>query len=119
MNDQLKNQLEARIQSFAADITAVLQGAVANAVEAALSDLKVKPAKQPSARSATRTRAPAEVNTAALLRELSRKPGQRMEELSKSLATSTKVLRAPMAALLDAKKVKKSGKARGTKYRAA
>lgn len=118
MNDQLKNQLDARIQSFAAEITAILQSAVADAIASALADPRAKAVSRASAPAAPRAKARAAMDASALLREVTRKPGQRMEELAKSLGTPTKVLRTPMAALLAAKKVKKSGQARGTKYRA-
>lgn len=42
-----------------------------------------------------------------------------MELIAKSMRTSTKALTSPMGRLLDAKRVKKTGPARGTMYTAA
>ncbi|MBI1944676.1 MAG: hypothetical protein HYS27_03210 [Deltaproteobacteria bacterium] len=115
MNEQVKRQLQARVESFAADITAVLQAAVADAVSSALGAKRAKatqPAARPGAGRST-------VDAAALLREIARKPGLRVEEIAKNLGVPSKSLKAPVASLVKAKKLKKSGAARGTKYRVA
>jgi hypothetical protein len=79
-----------------------------------------KPAKS-AAPKATRTpastRGGAPFDAQSLLREVERKPGQRMEELAKKLRTTTKRLAEPMKTLLAANAVKKAGLARGTTYR--
>ncbi|MBI1947440.1 MAG: hypothetical protein HYS27_17230 [Deltaproteobacteria bacterium] len=119
MNDQLQQQLHNRIQAFATDITSLLQGAVADAVASAL---KVTPTGSPGRRGArpvAALRAGPSIDANALLREVARKPGRGVEEIASSLRMNSKRLRPVMAKLLKAGKVKRSGKARGSKYRAA
>ena len=43
-------------------------------------------------------------------------PGQRLEEIGAALGVATANLKAPVATLLNEKKVRTTGKARGTKY---
>jgi hypothetical protein len=54
-----------------------------------------------------------------LYREVKKQGGRRLEELAVALGIDSKELKFPARRLLDAKRLKKSGKARGTKYRAA
>lgn len=115
MNEKLQRQLQSRIESFAADITTVLQAAVADAVSSALGAGRAKPTPVAAKRGAGRST----VETTALLREIARKPGLRIEEIAKNLGVPSKSLKAPVARLAKAKKLKKSGVARGTKYRVA
>ena len=115
MNEQVKRQLQTRIESFAADITAVLQAAVADAVSRALGAARAKPTPVAAKRRAGRPT----VEPAALLGAIARKPGLRIEEIAKNLGVPSKSLKAPVARLVKAKKLKKSGLARGTKYRVA
>jgi hypothetical protein len=110
MNEKIQAELQSRIESFAADITAVLQRAVADSVASALSGAPGKRGR----RNASAVRS---LDADVVLREVKRKAGQRVEELAKNLRTSTKALKAPLAELIQAKKVKKSGAARGTNYR--
>src|SRR3954469_7090783 len=121
MNAQLQRALETRIEAFARDITSILQSAVADAVGDALgskrgggSVARGAGGRKLSSRS-ERIRADAD----ALLRGVEKKGGQRMEQIAKSMGSSTKALGAPMRFLLKEKKVKRSGQARGTTYRAA
>jgi hypothetical protein len=111
MNEKLSHELQSRIESFAADVTAILQRAVADSVASAL-------AGAPSRRG-RRASAAHSVDADVVLREIKRKSGQRVEELAKNLHTSTKSLKSPLAELMQSKRVKKSGAARGTNYRAA
>lgn len=118
MSTNLETQLQARIEAFANDITAILQRAVAASVADAL---KVGPgrAKGRAARGPVRSAAQDSAARTALLREIQRKGGRRMEELSKAMRTPSKVLRGSIKALLADKKIKTTGQARGTKYFAA
>lgn len=116
MDDTIQKALRARIDAFATDITALLTDAVAQSVQNALGSSR-RGAKASSAKSASRRA----VSTDELLRALAKggDTGLRMEEVARSMAVSTKSLVRPMKALLAAKKVKRSGQARGTKYRGA
>lgn len=124
MNERIQRELQGRIEAFAVDVTAILQRAVADAVAEAIgspargaSRTSVSAKSKDAAGRRTRQRVQQEAGT--LLKEVQRKGDRRMEEIAKSLRTSTKALVTPMKKLLAAKKVKKSGLARGTKYRAA
>ena len=103
MNEQVKRQLQARIESFAADITAILQAAVADAVSSALGAARAKPTPVAAKRRAGRPT----VEPTALLGEIARRPGPRIEEIAKNLGVPSKSLKAPVARLVKAKKLKK------------
>jgi hypothetical protein len=121
MNAQVQRALENRIEAFAREITTILQSAVADAVGDALASrgggsvARGAGGRKLSSRSA-RIRDDAE----ALLREVKKHSGLRMEQIAKNMGLSnTKPLVAPMRFLLKEKKVKRAGQARGTTYRAA
>jgi hypothetical protein len=130
MNSQVQRALQERIESFASDITKILQDAVADAVADTLGSagasrarkgraaLPARASKKTDA-AGRRTREHVQEEADALLKEIQRKGDRRIEEIAKSMRRSTKVLVTPMKKLLDAKTVKKSGVARGTTYRAA
>lgn len=115
MNDQTRHQLQNRIQSFAADITAILQQAMADAVTGAERS-RPSVAGRPAPKGGPVKAGPA---GDVLLREIARRPGLRIEQIAKNLGVPSKSLKAPVARLVKAKKLKKSGQARGTKYRVA
>lgn len=112
MNDQVRRQLQTRIESFATDITAILQQAMADAVTGAQRSRQTVAA--PKGRLAK-----VAVGGDVLLREIARRPGLRIEQIAKNLGVPSPSLKAPVARLVKAKKLKKTGKARGTKYRVA
>lgn len=146
MNEQIRAALQQRIETFANDLTSILQKAVADAIADALRAARpsLKPGKKaaPKAtrrakgaskktakksaakrnkkagRAKARTKGPA-VTAAAVLAELRRNPGQGIEELARSLGTSSDSVSQPLRALVEEKAVKKKGLARGTKYRPA
>lgn len=132
MNEQIQKALQERIEAFASDVTEILQRAVADAVAEALGPGRkgrdAGPARGTRGaqraverdRGGKRTRAQVQREAdAALLQEVTRKGGRRIEQIAKSMRRSTKALALPMKALLKAKKVKRTGVARGTMYRAA
>ena len=80
---------------------------------------RVTKSSPPTKKTARRAGTGAPFDAQALLREVERKPDQRMEELAKALRTTTQRLGEPMKTLLAAKAVKKAGQARGTTYRAS
>jgi predicted transcriptional regulator len=51
-----------------------------------------------------------------VLAHVRKNPGHRLEEIAAALGVATADLKAPVAALLDEKKVRTTGRARGTKY---
>ncbi len=63
-----------------------------------------------------RTSAQVEAIGAKVLTHVRSKPGQRLEEIGRSLETPTGVLKLPISKLLAAKKLKTQGRKRGTKY---
>ncbi|MBI1948577.1 MAG: hypothetical protein HYS27_23015 [Deltaproteobacteria bacterium] len=121
MNERIQRELQKSVEAFATDVTAILQRAVADAVAEALGGSRraTTAAKGTSALRGGKTEAARAARAEALLRELKRKGDRRIEEIAKSMRTSTKALTAPMGRLLSAKQVKKTGVARGTKYRVA
>jgi hypothetical protein len=130
VNEQIQAQLQERIEAFAADVTAILQDAVASAVTDALaSDGPAKGRSKratPSKRAASvrrkkgQKRDPKEIAKLekALLREIKREGGRRIEQIAEKMGTSTKELKVPMQHLLDGKAVKAKGQARATRYTA-
>ena len=87
---------------------------------------RAKPSAPERALSRTRRRKGAkrdpkvvEVLTARAAAWIKSNPGKRMEELGVGLKTRTSELTVPVATLRAAKRIKKSGQARGTKYVAA
>src|SRR5690349_12002406 len=117
-----QEQLDARVSSFTADITSILRRAVERAVSDAL---LVSKTHRPRAKSSS-TASPAakrpksgrgsSLDTETVLREVKRKGGRRVEEIAKSLRTSTKSLALPLRKLIAANKVKTRGNRRGTRY---
>lgn len=63
-------------------------------------------------------RAPEEIEatTKTLLAAIKKSPGQRIEEIGKSIGVSTKELALPVAKLFAAKAIKTTGQRRATKY---
>lgn len=122
MNEAIQRQLQARIEAFASDVTEILTRAVADSVAAALGGSPRSGAKRVPATSA-RSRRPksgrgSSLDTETVLTEVRRKGDRRVEELAKSLRTSTRSLRLPLKKLIAAKKVKTTGQRRGMRYTA-
>lgn len=120
MNRQVQEALQERIEAFASDVTKILQGAVADAVAEALGGTKKRATR---ALPTTTTKRPkhgrgSSLDTETVLAELRRKGDRRVEEIAKSLRTSTKSLKLPLRKLIDAKKVKTQGQRRGMRYTA-
>jgi hypothetical protein len=140
MRKQLQQELQARIEAFASDVTSLLQEAVAQGVAEALASTSVRaPArsgatKKSAKKSAPKKRAakkrgkkktgekrpPAEIAKLekALYREIKRDAGRRIEQIAESMGTTTHELKVPMQHLLGEKRVKAKGQARATRYTA-
>ena len=124
MASRIDAELQERIENFAHEITGLLKRAVADSVAEALTGTAARRGggrggrggklPPPSRRAGGRA-----VEASELLKELQKRTDQRMEELAKSLKTTTGALKAPMKKLIDEKQVKSVGQARGTKYRIA
>lgn len=143
MNAQLQQQLNARISAFAADITNLLQGAVADAIASSLSGGVVakrgpgrpkgsgaakrgpgRPPKAAKAKASRGNRKKGEKRTAAeldrltesLYKEIARNADRRIELIAKSMGVPTKDLALPVKKLIDAKRIKTKGQRRATSY---
>jgi hypothetical protein len=116
MNQKMQEELRARIEAFAADIVAVLQRAVADSVSQALTGATVS---APAPKRRGRPPSTKSVDLEVLFREISREGDRRSEQIAKALGTSTKSLVSPLKRLLNDKRIKAKGKARGTSYRSA
>lgn len=122
MNSRVEQELQARVEAFALDVTQILQRAVADSVQQALggsSSSRGNAVHGKKKAPPSRTAGGRPVAADALLKELNRAGDRRMEELAKSLRTTTSALSKPMKELIAANQVKFTGQARGTKYRAA
>jgi hypothetical protein len=134
---QVNAEIRARIESFAADLTALVQKAALDAVVNALSASGAAPAAKraaapakkaapapakPAAKSAARPkgakRPPGEIakTTQRLADYIKSNPGQGIEAIGKALATPTKDLTLPIKKLLGDKKIVAKGEKRATKY---
>jgi general stress protein YciG len=107
MNEKIQRELQGRIEAFAADVTAVLQRAMVDAVNQALKG---------SAGKRGRVSGKSKVSDAELLKEIARKGGRRIEEIELSLGAARKSLAPGVKRLLAAKQIRRTGQARGTKY---
>lgn len=110
-------QIEALVASFTADLTRVMQDAVSEALRGtgtAKAGKKTTAARRAGGRASSDT-----ALDERLFREIKKQGGRRLEELAVSLNVDSKRLKLPARRLVAAKRVKKSGQARGTKYRAA
>lgn len=122
MNVKMQKLLQARIEAFATDVTNILQSAVADAVTEALPKGTRRGSAQlgkKAGRGRGARRAGKAVSPEVLLKEIAREPDRRMEQISASLGTTSKALVPTVKQLIADKKVKTTGKARGTTYRAA
>lgn len=130
----IEKQIRASIESFVAELNALVRQAAVEAVQGALggnSDSNPRNtrrnARAPVQGSAPRRRArrgrrvKRSPKTLArlqsrLLDEISRTPGQRIEAISRSMGVSTKDLNLPIKKLLESNRIKKRGEKRATEY---
>jgi hypothetical protein len=130
----IEKQIRASIESFVAELNALVRQAAVEAVQGALGgspDSNPRNAKRglktpeqaPTPRRRTRRgrRVKRSPKTLArlqsrLLDEISRRPGQRIEAISRSMGVSTKDLNLPIKKLLEAKRIEKRGEKRATEY---
>lgn len=118
MNERIQRELQGRIEAFATDLTEILRRTVADSVAEVLGGVRRPRSAAPAPRG-RKIEAARAARAEALFREVTRKGDRRIEQIAKSMRISTKELKAPMGRLLKAKRVKRTGAARGTRYRAA
>lgn len=75
-----------------------------------------KPQARARAKGAKRTPEELEALTKTLLAAIKKTPGQRIEQIGKSIGVSTKELALPVSKLFEAKAIKSTGQRRATKY---
>jgi len=116
MNQSLQAEIQKRIESFAADLTAVLQRAVADAVGSAL---KAGPrsAARGGGPAGTRGRG-ASLSASELYAALLAKGDRNIEHIAQDLGRLTSVVSPVLRALVEQGRVRRSGQARGTRYSA-
>ena len=133
----IEKQIRASIESFVAELNALVRQAAVDAVQGALggnSDSNPRGSKRnprvaaqtPTPRRRVRRgrRVKRSPKTLArlqsrLLDEISRKPGQRIEAISRSMGVSTKDLNLPIKKLLESNRIQKRGEKRATEYYAS
>jgi DNA-binding NtrC family response regulator len=120
-------QIRETIEAFVEELSALVRAAAVQSVTEAFGAGAAGPARRGrgaaalpsrSARSKGQKRAPealAELSE-KLLSAIKSGPGQRMEEIAKTLGTSTKELTLPARKLVSEKKIKTKGERRATKY---
>lgn len=127
-NSTLDQDIQSRIQTFLAELSALVKKSALESVQAALADGRNgAPRRGPgrprksgsSARSGKREKRSSEqvdAMAARVLAQVRSKQGQRLEEIGKAMKMPTKGLKLPIAKLLAAKKLKTKGRKRGTQY---
>jgi predicted ArsR family transcriptional regulator len=118
MNHTLQAELQKRIEAFAADITSVLQRAVADSVAAVLQGT----ARPTSARTASSAKAAAtavrrtSISANELYAVLLADGNRNIEKIAQGLGVKTAVIAPVLKDLVAHGSVRRSGQARGTRY---
>jgi hypothetical protein len=127
-NSTLDQDIQSRIQTFLAELSALVKKSALESVQAALADGRNgAPRRGPgrprksggSARAGKREKRSTEqveAMAARVLAQVRSKQGQRLEEIGKAMKLPTKGLKLPIAKLLAAKKLRTKGQKRGTQY---
>ena len=129
----IDQEIRARIEAFTQELAELVKQAAVDSVQSALTDgspttrgrvsaarrtprRAKKATRRTTSRSGRRSTAQVEAMGAEILSHIRSNPGHRLEEIGAALGVSTKDLKRPVANLLEERKVKTTGKARGTKY---
>jgi hypothetical protein len=135
-NPSLDSEIQSRIQSFLDELSQLVKRQALEAVHLALGGsaaparrgpgrprkVSMRPGRKPrmiAKRGGKRVRrSPEDLAKlqATVLAAVKAKQGQRLEEIGKALKTDTSGLKRPVALLVASKKLKTTGKKRGTKY---
>jgi hypothetical protein len=136
MSNIINQQIEARVQAFVQELSALVKSAALDAVSGALGGSSTaltharrgrppgsknkKSAAAPQgvrrAKRGKRTTAQVDQMGARVLDHVKKHPGQGVERISKALRLKSKELTLPIGRLLESKKLKTTGQRRGTKY---
>lgn len=130
-----KADIRGRVDAFVADLENLIRDAIRTRFAEALGDApavrrgpgrppKASSAAAPAARGRTgkrkkgQKRSPAELKKIqeTLFGYVSKTPGKRIEEINKALGTSTSDLSRPLSKLIAAKKVRRQGEKRASRY---
>jgi len=130
MQTPLDSEIQSRIQDFASELEELIRTSTLQAISEALRGATARPAAQSGRNAAPRAgraagapgkgqkRDPGELATLTerLCAFIAKNPGKRIEEIAKSLGTSTTELVLPTKKLMAAKRVSKKGQRRATTY---
>jgi hypothetical protein len=134
-NTPIDSALRARIDTFTAEITALVRASALEAVHEALGGtLTIAPAKRgpgrpaksgvpspiahPKRRGRPSKRTPEDVAKMgeSVVAYVAKNPGQSVEKIGKALGLKTKELALPIIRMIEAKKLRTTGERRGTRY---
>ncbi len=139
MANNIHQLVEARVQAFVQEVSALVRAAALEAVAGALGGQTVSSARRgrppgsknksaPAAgvaaapkagkKRAKRTTEQVDAMAERILEHVKKNPGSSVEGMSKFFKVKSKELTLPINKLMDAKKMKTTGQKRGTKYHA-
>lgn len=135
MADSTSSAIQARVDAFVADLTALVQQAVIEKIQAAIGQTVAAPQRAPRARSASASgaaapaarrgarrrggkRTPAELSqmATAVVQYVEANPNSNIEEIGRGVGIATKDLALPVKKLLKEGRLKKKGEKRATRY---
>lgn len=111
--------IEARTQSFVQDIAALVRQAAVDSIQQALGQgpvLRVPPSAGRRSKRIRRTAASLSETAERLFAEIRTRPGQRIEQIARSLGVSTKSLVRPAKMLIAERRITTRGHKRATQY---
>jgi hypothetical protein len=130
-NDALLAELRARTDAFVSELTTLIVQHMTQALASAIDGAATFKAPNGVNGKRSKNRAPinpvtnlprsgwgSSLDPATVLKELKRRGDRSVEELARSLSTTTKSLRLPLRKLRQQKLVKKRGQRRGMRYTA-
>lgn len=127
-NPTLDRELRARIDAFAADLTALIRQSTLDALQSVIGDapavrtaapsIAAAPAAKRGRKAKGGTRSPEAVleTAATVLAYIKANKGQRLDQIAKGLGVPTKELKLPVQKLFAQKAIRTTGIQRGTKY---
>ena len=121
---KLEHELRARIDAFAADLTALIRQSTLDALQSVIGDapaartIAAAPAAKRGRKAKGGTRTPEAVleTAATVLAYIKANKGQRLDQIAKGLGVATKELKLPVQKLFAQKAIKTTGVKRGTVY---
>jgi len=130
MRNPLDSEIQSRVQAFASELEELIRASALEALSEALGGTAARPAgrrggnEAPKATQTTgvpgkrQKRDPDELDalTESLGGFIAKNPGKRIEEIAKSLSTSTKELALPAKKLIASRRVSTRGQRRATTY---